>query len=105
MSKINYMSDMATLKIKSIGGKLLIDLNNKGCGGASFEFRTSIGLKDDGAKVIYVSPDATIVMTERAYKNLPYGINLDYETDLLKEGFVVTVPNAQTCGCGNSITI
>ena len=109
MSKsIITITDSANLQLKKMylgnpNKVLQIGLNNKGCGGKSYEFcwidKTDISKFDD----TQILPYGTLVIRADSILNL-LGSTLDWTSTIVESKFVWTNPHAKAiCGCGKSV--
>ena len=82
-------------------GGLRVGVKGGGCSGLSYTFswERQARLGDE----VFEGPEGAKIFVDR--KSLLYlnGTVLDYDTNLLTQGFVFSNPNAKsTCGCGSS---
>lgn len=93
----------AVMEQKAEVGGLRLGVQGGGCSGFSYVTRFESGprandqvLDFEGAKV-FVDPKSMVYLR---------GMQLDYKSDLMQQGFVIHNPNAKsTCGCGTSFSV
>ena len=84
-------------------GFLRIRVSSGGCSGMSLEFEVTD--KKVEADKVYESHGAKLVIDPKSEFFL-FGSIVDYQSSLMKSGFVVANPNAtSTCGCGTSFSV
>jgi iron-sulfur cluster assembly accessory protein len=84
------------------GGFLRVKVTAGGCSGMTLEFDLSDQLGPDDKA--YESNGMKIVVDPKSEFFL-YGSTVDYQSTLMKSGFVVDNPNAKTtCSCGTSFS-
>ena len=102
------ITDTAARKIRTLMAKqgvseggLRVGVKGGGCSGLSYTFAWE-RLARTGDEV-FEGPDGAKLYVDK--KSLLYlnGTVLDYDTNLITQGFVFSNPNAKsTCGCGSS---
>ena len=103
------LTPAAASKLKSLleregkpQGFLRVRVVSGGCSGLNLEMDVSDQLAQDDK--IYESHGARIVVDPKSEFFL-YGSVVDYQSSLMKSGFVVSNPNAKaTCACGTSFS-
>lgn len=84
------------------GGFLRVRVTAGGCSGLNLEFDLSDKTSADDK--IYEAHGARVVLDPKSEFFL-YGSTVDYQSSLMKSGFVVNNPNAKTtCSCGSSFS-
>ena len=103
------LSETAAKEIKSIikdqglseGVALRVGVKGGGCSGLSYTFawEKQARLGDE----VFEGPDGAKIFVDKKSLLFLNGTVLDYDTNLLSQGFVFSNPNAKsTCGCGSS---
>ena len=102
------ISETAAKKIKSLmtkqgisDGGLRVGVKGGGWSGLSYTFAWE--KKERMGDEVFEGPDGAKIYVDK--KSLLYlnGTVLDYDTNLITQGFVFSNPNAKsTCGCGSS---
>ena len=83
-------------------GFLRVRVTAGGCSGMNLEFDLSDQMKPDDKA--YESNGVKVVVDPKSEFFL-YGSTVDYQSSLMKSGFVVENPNAKTtCSCGTSFS-
>lgn len=84
------------------GGFLRVKVTAGGCSGMNLEF--DLGDKTAPNDKVYESNGGKVVVDPKSEFFL-YGSTVDYQSSLMKSGFVVDNPNAKTtCSCGTSFS-
>ena len=102
------ISQGAARKIRSLmakqgisDGGLRVGVKGGGCSGLSYTFawERQPRLGDE----VFEGPDGAKIFVDKKSLLFLDGTTLDYDTELLTQGFVFHNPNAKsTCGCGSS---
>ena len=102
------ISEAAARKIKSLMAKqgiseggLRVGVKGGGCSGLSYTFAWEKvpRLGDE----VFEGPEGAKIFVDKKSLLFLDGTVLDYDTNLLTQGFVFANPNAKsTCGCGSS---
>lgn len=83
-------------------GFLRIRVTSGGCAGMNLEFEISDATSQDDK--VYEGHGSKVVVDPKSEFFL-YGSLVDYESSLMKSGFVIKNPNAkETCSCGTSFS-
>jgi iron-sulfur cluster assembly protein len=102
------ISEGAARKIRTLMAKQGIDegglrvgVKGGGCSGLSYTFawEKQARLGDE----VFEGPDGARIYVDKKSLLFLNGTVLDYDTNLISQGFVFSNPNAKsTCGCGSS---
>jgi iron-sulfur cluster assembly protein len=85
------------------GGGLRVGLKAGGCSG--FEYVFAWEREPRPKDEVFTGPDGSRVFIDPKSYTLLKGTQLDYDTNLISQGFVFHNPNAKsTCGCGLSFS-
>ena len=103
------LTESAATKIKSLleseenkGLKLRIFVSGGGCSGFEYGFTFDDEVKDTDTVVESLGVN---LLVDQMSMDLLKGSEVDYQTSLQGESFVIKNPNAgATCGCGKSFT-
>jgi iron-sulfur cluster assembly protein len=85
-------------------GGLRVGVKGGGCSGLSYTFawERQPRLGDD----VFEGPEGAKIYVDKKSLLFLNGTVLDYNTDMLAQGFVFQNPNAKsTCGCGSSFSM
>jgi iron-sulfur cluster assembly accessory protein len=83
---------------------LRVGVKGGGCSGFEYTFGWESAPKTGDSA--FEAPDGGKVFIDAKSLRLLDGIVLDYDTNLLSKGFVITNPHAtSTCGCGTSFSV
>jgi iron-sulfur cluster assembly protein len=75
-----------------------------GCSGLEYTFGWETASKPGDA--VFEAPDGGKVFIDPKSLRLLDGVGLDYDTNLLSKGFLISNPRAKaTCGCGISFSV
>lgn len=84
-------------------GFLRVKVSSGGCAGLNLEFQLTDEKGDDDK--VYESHGGKVVVDPKSEFFL-FGSVVDYQSSLMKSGFVIKNPNAaSTCGCGTSFSV
>ncbi|MBI5200180.1 MAG: iron-sulfur cluster assembly accessory protein [Elusimicrobia bacterium] len=84
-------------------GFLRVKVSSGGCAGMSVAFEISDQASGDDK--VYESNGAKVVIDPKSEFFL-FGSTVDWQSSLMKSGFVMQNPNAtSTCGCGTSFSV
>lgn len=84
-------------------GFLRIKVSSGGCAGLNLEFKLTD--EKDAEDKVYEAHGARVVVDPKSEFFL-FGSVVDYESSLMKSGFILKNPNAtSTCGCGTSFSV
>ena len=102
------ISETAAKKIRSLMAKqgnreggLRVGVKGGGCSGLSYTFawEREPRLGDE----VFEGPEGSKIFVDKKSLLFLNGTVLDYDTNLISQGFVFSNPNAKsTCGCGSS---
>jgi len=103
------MSESAAIKVKSLMDteenkelKLRIFVSGGGCSGFEYGFTFDDEIKDTDT---IVESHGVPLLVDQMSMDMLNGSEVDYQTSLQGESFVIKNPNAaSTCGCGKSFT-
>lgn len=101
------ISDRAIERIKQIIAEqnysIRVGVRGGGCSGFSYTFDVE---KNPPTKFDHIiEKDGVVVIVDKKSAIFMSGTELDYESTLMKSGFVFKNPKAKsTCGCGSSFT-
>jgi len=103
------MSESAAMKVKSLMDseenkdlKLRIFVSGGGCSGFEYGFTFDDDVKDTDT---VVESFGVPLLVDQMSMDMLKGSEVDYQTSLQGESFVIKNPNAgSTCGCGKSFT-
>ena len=103
------VSDNAVLKIKSLlaehqqPSSTAIRVGIKGGGCSGFTYTFTFEARDPGKFDYLIVADGVRVVIDKKSAIYMSGTELDYESSIMKSGFVFKNPRAKTtCGCGSS---
>jgi iron-sulfur cluster assembly protein len=83
---------------------LRVGVKAGGCSGLEYTFAWETASKPSDA--VFEAPDGAKVFVDPKSLRILDGIVLDYDTNLLSKGFLISNPRAKaTCGCGISFTV
>ena len=83
---------------------LRVGIRGGGCSGLSY-FLDFVGGPEDKDKIFEFADSVRLCVDRKSYLFLN-GVQIDFQEDLLKTGFVFKNPNAaSTCSCGDSFSI
>lgn len=107
MNNLITVSEKAAQKLKAIIAdkeNLFIRVGIKGGGCSGFSYMLDIE-KNPPTKFDYFLGDYNLIIDKKSAIFLS-GTELDYESTLMKSGFVFKNPNTKsTCGCGSSFAV
>ena len=102
------ITETAAKKIRSLMAKqgiteggLRVGVKGGGCSGLSYTF----GWEKEArfGDEVFEGPEGAKLFVDKKSLLFLNGTSLDYDTELISQGFVFNNPNAkQTCGCGSS---
>lgn len=96
--------------VRSRGGNtkgVHLSINGKGCSGFSYvmDFCDGPDPTDPLAEKVTITDDICLYVDSTSLVYL-LGLEIDWEREMLKEGFVFKNPNAKgSCGCGESFHV
>lgn len=97
-------------KIVPAGQVLRIGIRGGGCSGLSYHFSTELSDERQHRSIRDVEFENSngqiqVVVDGKSHMYLK-AVTLDYEETLMRQGFVITNPDAkQSCGCGSSFSV
>ena len=102
------ITDVAAKKIQSLMSKqgiteggLRVGVKGGGCSGLSYTFAWEKQARTGDE--VFEGPDGAKIYVDKKSLLFLNGTVLDYDTNLISQGFVFSNPNAKsTCGCGSS---
>ena len=106
--QILTMTEAAATRVRDLMAKgegvgLRVGVKNGGCAGMEYTMEWA---KEQKPFDEVVEQDGARVMIEAKALMFLLGTQMDYQTGMLKSGFVFNNPNAKgSCGCGESFTV